>query len=95
MSRIANFIKQIAIAVALVVILTQGIFIVCMGFFGAKEGLFNTQTLVMASKVAITAIVIMIVCVPEGLQLAGEIAMALSTGRLKDDKILVKNGEAI
>ena len=38
---------------------------------------------------------LLIVCIPEGLTLAAQIAMALSIDQLKDDKILVKNHDAI
>ena len=37
----------------------------------------------------------MIVAIPEGMPLAVSIAMALSVTRLKNDKILIKNLEAI
>lgn len=37
----------------------------------------------------------MIVCIPEGAPLAASIAMALSTNRLKKDKILIKNLTAV
>jgi magnesium-transporting ATPase (P-type) len=36
-----------------------------------------------------------VVIIPEGLSLAAQIAMALSIGELKKDKILVKNVDAI
>jgi magnesium-transporting ATPase (P-type) len=36
-------------------------------------------------KIAITAVVILIVSIPEGLPLAVSIAMALSISKLKDD----------
>lgn len=46
-------------------------------------------------KIAITAVVILIVSIPEGLPLAIKIAMALSVDRLKDEGILIKNLESI
>ncbi len=46
-------------------------------------------------KIAITAVVILIVSIPEGLPLAIKIAMALSVDRLKEDGILIKNLESI
>lgn len=42
--------------------------------------LFTTATLVHGAKIAICAIVLLIVCIPEGLALAAQIAMALSIG---------------
>lgn len=54
------------------VLLVQAIFIFFFGTVGSVEGegLFSTMTLVKMAKVAITAIVLLIVCVPEGLALA-------------------------
>lgn len=46
-------------------------------------------------RVFITAVVILIVAIPEGLPLAVSIAMALSIENLKKDKILIKNLESI
>jgi len=46
-------------------------------------------------KIAITAVVILIVSIPEVLPLAIKIAMALSVDRLKEDGILIKNLESI
>ena len=46
-------------------------------------------------KIAIIAIVIMIVAIPEGLPLAVSIAMALSINSLKKDEILIKNLESV
>jgi len=46
-------------------------------------------------KIAITAVVILIVSIPEGLPLAIKIAMALYVDRLKEDGILIKNLESI
>lgn len=57
--------------------------------------LFSTETLVFGGQIAIMGIVLLIVIIPEGLALAAQIAMALSIGKLKDDKILVKNHDAI
>ena len=46
-------------------------------------------------EVVIVAVVLMIVAIPEGLQLAVSIAMALSISRLKAHEILIKNLESI
>lgn len=46
-------------------------------------------------KVAIIAICILIVAIPEGLALAVSVAMALSISKLKSDNILIKNVEAV
>lgn len=47
------------------------------------------------AKIIIIGVSILIVCIPEGAPLAASIAMALSTSRLKKDKILIKNLEAV
>jgi P-type E1-E2 ATPase len=46
-------------------------------------------------KIAIFAVVLLIVAIPEGLPLAVSIAMALSINKLKEDQILVKNLESV
>ena len=46
-------------------------------------------------RIAIIAICILIVAIPEGLDLAISIAMALSITKMKQDKILIKNVEAV
>jgi P-type E1-E2 ATPase len=46
-------------------------------------------------KIAIIAVVLMIVAIPEGLPLAVSIAMALSINSLKKDEILIKNLESV
>jgi P-type E1-E2 ATPase len=48
-----------------------------------------------AADIGITAIVLLMVAVPEGLPLAISIAMALSINKLKQDNILIKNVESI
>jgi Ca2+ transporting ATPase len=53
------------------------------------------KTLLQAADVGITAVVLMMVAIPEGLPLAISIAMALSINKLKNDNILIKNVESI
>jgi len=57
--------------------------------------LFSNDTLLEFGKIAIVAVVILIVSIPEGLPLAVSIAMALSINKLKKDNILIKNLEAV
>jgi P-type E1-E2 ATPase len=57
--------------------------------------LFSNDFLLAILKIGITAVVLMIVAIPEGLPLAVSIAMALSISRLKKDEILIKNLESI
>jgi len=57
--------------------------------------MFSSATLLEMGKVVITAIVLLIVAIPEGLPLAVSIAMAMSIGQLKNDSILIKNIESV
>jgi len=57
--------------------------------------LFSNDTLLKVGKIAIIAVVILIVAIPEGLPLAVSIAMALSINSLKMDEILIKNIESV
>jgi Ca2+ transporting ATPase len=63
--------------------------------FNKNEEFFSNSSLLKMGKIAITAVVILIVSIPEGLPLAIKIAMALSVDRLKEDGILIKNLESI
>lgn len=94
LKKISNFIEQAAYAIIIAVCLVRVIFRLVMSSFVDKT-LFETQTLVYGAQIAIMAIVLLIVIIPEGLSLAAQIAMALSIGTLKEDKILVKNHDAI
>lgn len=60
-----------------------------------EADLFSNATLLKATQVFIVAVVILIVAIPEGLPLAVSLAMALSTEKLKNDNILIKNIESI
>lgn len=57
--------------------------------------MFSNDTILKIGRVFITAVVILIVAIPEGLPFAVSIAMALSIENLKKDKILIKNLESI
>ena len=60
-----------------------------------KKSLFDSESLLKAVHIAIVGICIYIVAIPEGLPLAISIAMALSTNKLKNHEILIKNLEAV
>ena len=60
-----------------------------------ERSLLSAGTIRSICEIAIVVITIIIVSIPEGLPLAVSIAMALSINRLKKDKILIKNLEAI
>ena len=59
------------------------------------QDFFGNDTLRDAADIGITAIVLLMVAVPEGLPLAISIAMALSINKLKKVNILIKNVESI
>ena len=60
------------------------------------DGLFSNKTLMELAKVAIFALVLYIVIVPEGLALAVQIALSQSVDVLKrKSKILIKNHQAL
>jgi P-type E1-E2 ATPase len=61
---------------------------------GDKE-LFGALFLADAAKVAILALSILIVAIPEGLPLCVSIAMALSVNTLKKENILIKNFQSV
>lgn len=63
--------------------------------FDKEQAMFSSETLLAFGKVVITAIVLLIVAIPEGLPLAVSIAMAMSIGQLKNDSILIKNIESV
>jgi len=51
--------------------------------------------LIDVGKILISAVVMLIVSIPEGLPLAVSIAMAISIRELKKDEIVVKNLESV
>jgi P-type E1-E2 ATPase len=55
----------------------------------------SNQTLLEIGKIIITATILLIVAIPEGLPLTVSIAMALSIDNLKKDQILIKNVESV
>jgi len=71
------------------------VFLLAVIMFTKKAELFSSDTLLRVGKIAIIAVVIMIVAIPEGLPLAVSIAMALSINNLKKDEILIKNLESV
>ena len=76
---------------ALLVVLGQTIFMFVVHGVGAN----NASMLLDLSRIIIIGICILVVSIPEGLPLAVSIAMALSVDRLKNNKILIKNLQAV
>jgi P-type E1-E2 ATPase len=75
--------------------MTRAVFLVSFILLSGEQDLFSNTTLLELSKIAIVAVVLLIVAIPEGLPLAVSIAMALSINNLKKDEILVKNIESV
>lgn len=68
---------------------------ILLALISSKRDLFSNETLLQLGKLAIVAVALMIVAIPEGLATAISIAMALSINSLKQDEILIKNLESI
>ena len=88
-------IGKYALAATILSAVTHGAFLVLRLMFDSELSLFSNETLLMSMKVVIEAVVLLVVSIPEGLPLAISIAMALSVGKLKENKILIKNVESI
>mmetsp|Transcript_18409 Transcript_18409/g.28247 ORF Transcript_18409/g.28247 Transcript_18409/m.28247 type:complete len:280 (-) Transcript_18409:1096-1935(-) len=95
LEKTARQIGKFALLATLISVLTHTIFLVALILFSGEHDLFSNETLLKLGKIAIIAVVIMIVAIPEGLPLAVSIAMALSINSLKKDEILVKNLESV
>ena len=76
-------------------LISQLIYAAVLIFVTNEKEIFSNDTILKIGRVFITAVVILIVAIPEGLPLAVSIAMALSIENLKKDKILIKNLESI
>ena len=88
-------ISKYAVFIAILIIITQTIFLILeMAFRGDRE-ILSSNTLLGCAKIAILAVCILIVAIPEGLPLAVSIAMALSITKLKNEEILIKNIDSI
>lgn len=80
--------------IAGVSVLTHLVFLALFLLFD-EQALFSNATVLKSTEILIIAIVILIVAIPEGLPLAVSLAMALSTDKLKNDSILIKNMESV
>lgn len=78
-------IEKYAIFVAILCFLTQLIYAITMIFVTGKGDFFSNDTILKVGRILISAVVILVVCIPEGLPLAVSIAMALSINNLKKD----------
>lgn len=95
LEKTAQLIQNYSVVACILSILTHTLFLICLIMFSSDHHLFTNDTLLKMGKIAIIAVVILIVSIPEGLPLAVSIAMALSINQLKKDQILIKNLEAV
>mgnify|MGYP000282775396 CR=1 FL=1 len=91
----AKGIEKYAIFATFLCLISQLIYAAVLIFVTNEKEIFSNDTILKIGRVFITAVVILIVAIPEGLPLAVSIAMALSIENLKKDKILIKNLESI
>jgi len=82
---LGDIFKKWAMIFAAAAFLLFTIFWLCNILFGEGEKLVSNPSLMKLVKNLILALVLLIVCVPEGLPLAVSIAVAFSTGNLKDE----------
>lgn len=94
LEKTSKMISKYAQLAAILTVVTHLIFLIFLIMVSDKT-FFSNETLLEVLKIAITAVVLLIVAIPEGLPLAVSIAMALSISKLKGDQILIKNLEAV
>jgi len=82
---LSQTLTKYAIIIALLIVATQLLFLVAMILFDSSLNLMSNETVLRAVKLAILAVCMLIVAIPEGLPLAVSIAMALSVSKLKHD----------
>ena len=92
---LAKGIEKYAIFATFLCLISQLVYSIIVICLTDKKEFFSNDTILKIGRVFITAVVILIVAIPEGLPLAVSIAMALSIENLKKDKILIKNLESI
>jgi Ca2+-transporting ATPase len=90
LQEICDQVTDYAMIVTVLVILTQGLYMVIKTLAYGDKQLFDASFLADIAKIAILALSIMIVAIPEGLPICVQIAMALSVSKLKSDNILIK-----
>lgn len=97
LEKVAKSVEAIAIDAMALIFITQLIFMIIFIFIEGddKKSLFSNYTMMRVIRIAIIAICILIVSIPEGLPLAVSVAMALSISKMKKDNILIKNVEAV
>ena len=91
----ADQIKKYAVLITIFSMVTQFIRLSFAVFLDEEREFLSNRTLLEISEIGITALVLLIVAIPEGLPLAVSIAMALSIDYMKGDNILIKNVESL
>lgn len=97
LERVAKSVEAIAIDAMALIFFTQLIFTIIYILIEGdeKKTVISNYMLMRMIRIAIIAICILIVSIPEGLPLAVSVAMALSISKMKSDNILIKNVEAV
>lgn len=97
LERVAKSVEAIAIDAMALIFFTQLIFTIIFILIEGdeKKTVISNYMLMRMIRIAIIAICILIVSIPEGLPLAVSVAMALSISKMKSDNILIKNVEAV
>jgi len=91
----AKNIGTYAMAATIVIFVTQLLFNFIFILSDSKKSVMSNETILKIGQIWISAVVVLVVAIPEGLPLAVSIAMALSITSLKEDEILIKNLESI
>jgi len=95
LEKTAAQISKYAVAITIISVITQCFFTVLLIMFTTEYEVFSNVSIMKFAKIGISAIVLLMVAIPEGLPLAVSIAMALSINSLKKDNILIKNLESV
>lgn len=97
LDKISKSVEALAIDAMALCFFTQFVYalILIMISDDEKITLISNYTLMKVIRIAIIAICILIVAIPEGLALAVSVAMALSITKMKSDNIMIKNVEAV
>ena len=95
LEKTANQIGKWAQLATFLSVVTHLAFLIMLILLSSDKSLFSNDTILKIGNIAIIAVVILIVAIPEGLPLAVSIAMALSINSLKQDEILIKNIESV
>ena len=88
-------IKKYAVLITILSLITQFIRLCIEVSIDEEEHFLSNKQVLKIGEIVITALVLLIVAIPEGLPLAVSISMALSIDYMKKDSILIKNVESV